>query len=165
LAGYDDVAFRTCTKCAVTYPATPENFGQVRPGQMRGRCRPCEIEKNRIDGKTRDRTARDRKRRQLEAGLDVSKLQKDKMYRRQNKLCLLCAKEIPSISECSVDHMIPLSKGGSNDTSNLHLVHKLCNTDKKDKTVLEHWRWRVESGFDEINIGDLLGIRGEPVFK
>jgi hypothetical protein len=61
--------------------------------------------------------------------------------------------------------MMPLSRGGTNDFSNLHLVHRLCNTDKKQKTVREHWNWRVLSGFDKVSIGDQVGIIGEPTFE
>lgn len=87
------------------------------------------------------------------------------MLKRQHGMCLLCAEPLTSIASSSVDHMKPLSRGGKNDFSNLHLVHKLCNTDKKEKTVREHWEWRVASGFDEISIGDKLGIVGEPMFR
>jgi 5-methylcytosine-specific restriction endonuclease McrA len=72
---------------------------------------------------------------------------------------------LDSIATSSVDHMMPLTRGGTNDFSNLHLVHKLCNTDKKEKTVREHWDWRVKSGSDKISIGEQLGIVGEPKFE
>jgi 5-methylcytosine-specific restriction endonuclease McrA len=162
---YDSNSVRRCTKCGQCYPETPEHFGQVKPGQVRARCRNCEREKNRQDGLTRDRTQRDTKRRKLEGGFRVSDAEKRLMLKRQLGMCFLCAGNLTSIESSSVDHMMPLSKGGSNDFSNLHLVHKLCNTDKKEKTVREHWEWRVTSGFDDISIGDKLGIVGEPSFK
>ena len=82
-----------------------------------------------------------------------------------NARALLCKEPLGSIESSSVDHMRPLSRRGTNDFSNLHLVHKRCNTDKKEKTVREHWEWRVASGFDEISIGEQLGITSEPTFK
>lgn len=162
---YDSSRIRQCTKCGQSYPETPEHFGQVRPGQVRPRCRNCEREKNRQYGLKNDRRTRDARRRELDAGLRLSDHQKRIMLKRQHGMCLLCAEPLTSIASSSVDHMKPLSRGGKNDFSNLHLVHKLCNTDKKEKTVREHWEWRVASGFDEISIGDKLGIVGEPMFR
>ena len=98
------------------------------------------------------------KRRKLENGLRVPDHDKRRMHERQQGMCLLCAQPLPSIQACSVDHKTPLSKGGTNARTNLHLVHRLCNTDKKEKTVWEHWQWRVQSGFDDELIGAQLGI-------
>jgi hypothetical protein len=143
---YDPNRLRRCTKCGTSYPETPVHFGQVRPGQVRPRCRDCEKNEKREYGRKHDRTARDNKRRKLENGFRLSDLQKRQMYKRQREMCLLCAKPLHSIGSGSIDHMTPLSKGGTNDFSILHLVHKLCNTDKKYKTVREHWDWKVRSG-------------------
>jgi hypothetical protein len=162
---YDSSRVRQCTKCGESYPLTPEHFGQVKPGQVRPRCRNCEREKNRQYDLKNDRSHRDAKRRKLENGLRVSDFDKRRMRERQFDMCLLCAKPLSSIQACSVDHMTPLSRQGTNEFSNLHLVHKLCNTDKKEKTVREHWEWRVASGFDAVSIGEQLEISGEPSFK
>jgi 5-methylcytosine-specific restriction endonuclease McrA len=87
--------------------------------------------------------------------MKYSDQQKKAMYARQNGMCLLCAKPLVRVDDCSVDHMLPITKDGG-EGSNLHLVHKLCNTDKYDRTVEEHWQWRVDSGFDLISIGEQL---------
>jgi hypothetical protein len=162
---YDSGQTRQCTKCGRSYAETPEHFGQVKPGQVRPQCRNCEREKNKEYDRRNDRSERDTKRRNLENGFRLSDDQKHMMLKRQHGMCLLCAKPLGTITQSSVDHMIPLSRGGTNEIRNLHLVHRRCNTDKKDKTVREHCNWRVESGFDEVSIGDRLGIVGEPTFS
>ena len=40
----------------------------------------------------------------------------------------------------SIDHIIPLSRGGSNDLSNLQLAHLRCNLSKNDRPVGEQLR-------------------------
>lgn len=45
--------------------------------------------------------------------------------------CGICGMPI-EFSECTLDHKIPLSKGGTNKLSNLQLAHLLCNQYKAD---------------------------------
>lgn len=68
------------------------------------------------------------------------------------KKCVVCGKEFETISngkfcgdECrnlawsgdypSVDHVIPLSKGGTHTWDNVKLAHKRCNSKKGNKDV------------------------------
>ena len=57
------------------------------------------------------------------------------MTRDQGGLCAYC--EIPLFGSFQVDHMIPLSRGGHNDWSNLAIVCACCNKSKSAKTVEE----------------------------
>jgi HNH endonuclease len=157
---YNSTQVRRCTKCFKAYPLTPENFGQRKPGHPRSRCRECEKERCRDYGRRNDRSGRDAKRRQLDQGVKYSNQQKKAMHARQHGMCLLCAKPLIRIDDCSVDHMVPVTRGGG-EGSNLHLVHKLCNTDKYNRTVEEHWQWRVTPGFDLIPIGEQLLVMKE----
>ena len=45
-------------------------------------------------------------------------------------VCGLCGKQINSIDEMHVDHIIPLSRGGKDILANLQLTHARCNIDK-----------------------------------
>lgn len=48
--------------------------------------------------------------------------------------CLRCGKQEPDV-KLTVDHVVPLSQGGSNDISNLQPLCRTCNTSKHAKTV------------------------------
>src|SRR4030095_1942024 len=44
--------------------------------------------------------------------------------------CAICGTNMPK-KDRTIDHIIPISKGGSGDISNLQVVHKSCNSRKK----------------------------------
>lgn len=50
--------------------------------------------------------------------------------------CYLCLKPI-EFKQDSLDHKIPLVRGGTNVKENLAIAHRSCNCRKKDKTVEE----------------------------
>lgn len=49
------------------------------------------------------------------------------VYVRDNFLCQLCGGAVLDQDERSLDHLIPVYKGGSDDKENLVLAHKACN--------------------------------------
>jgi 5-methylcytosine-specific restriction endonuclease McrA len=54
----------------------------------------------------------------------------------QNAHCYYCQAAIPA-SEVTMDHIVPLSRGGYSKKGNLVPCCKTCNTNKKDKTAVE----------------------------
>jgi len=60
---------------------------------------------------------------------------KIRMYR-SSQICWLCNSKIEMIEEASVDHAIPLDKGGSNRADNLRLAHKSCNFKKANQIIV-----------------------------
>lgn len=46
---------------------------------------------------------------------------------RQTNACGICGKSIINLKEATIDHIIPLSKGGHSGLSNLQLAHEKCN--------------------------------------
>ena len=54
--------------------------------------------------------------------------------------------------------MIPVARGGKDDASNFLLTHRQCNKEKHNKTLVEHWDWRVRVGLDKENLGRKLGL-------
>lgn len=51
--------------------------------------------------------------------------------------CAYCLKPESEVGKMTVDHMTPLSRGGSNDVDNLVPCCRSCNSSKNDKTLLE----------------------------
>lgn len=47
------------------------------------------------------------------------------------------ALDIPDLSKLSIDHKIPVSKGGTNDPSNLQCACRKCNAIKSDNIIGE----------------------------
>ena len=54
-----------------------------------------------------------------------------------NHTCALCGVEFTSFDETTVDHIVELSKGGSNNITNLQLAHEACNNKKSNF----HYNW------------------------
>lgn len=63
-----------------------------------------------------------------------------KMYEDQQGLCAYC--EMPLFGTYQVDHMLPVSRGGANDWTNLAVTCEQCNWQKKAKTPEEFIDWR-----------------------
>jgi 5-methylcytosine-specific restriction endonuclease McrA len=59
---------------------------------------------------------------------------------RDNGICQICGKKIatkqraPHPYSASLDHIIPLAKGGTHEPKNVRLVHFICNSLKGDRT-------------------------------
>lgn len=51
--------------------------------------------------------------------------------------CYLCLKPI-EFGQDSLDHVIPLAKGGTNSIENLQIAHKVCNSRKRTRTLEEY---------------------------
>lgn len=61
------------------------------------------------------------------------------VFSRDSYTCQYCLKKGGLLE---VDHVTPISKGGSNRLSNLTTACRRCNRQKKDKTVKEFIAWR-----------------------
>lgn len=58
---------------------------------------------------------------------------KQRLLRTTNK-CGICGQEILTMKEATIDHILPISRGGSAvDPKNMQLAHEKCNSLKGNK--------------------------------
>lgn len=62
-----------------------------------------------------------------------------RVFKRDDHTCQYCGK-VGGKLEC--DHIVPISKGGSNNENNLNTACQKCNRQKKDKSVKEFKEWK-----------------------
>ena len=74
-----------------------------------------------------------KKEREKARELKKTKWWKDKL---QTGKCYYCEQQF-SKSELTMDHLVPLVRGGKSIKNNLVLACKKCNFDKKHKTLVE----------------------------
>ena len=66
--------------------------------------------------------------------------------------CVYCGRKI-EWSEKQIDHKTPLSRGGTNDNSNLCLSCAACNHDKDDMTAEEYYEWKkLDNRMPELGV-------------
>jgi 5-methylcytosine-specific restriction endonuclease McrA len=156
---------KKCTRCGEVKFATREYFGSTPSGGVRGYCRICMNKdsanyerKNKEKRQERD-SKRARAHPEARTAFDVST--KRALMKRQEGLCPCCVQPISAISDAEIDHATPLAKGGIHHPSNFIVTHAQCNREKHNKTLAEHWEWRVRVGLDEENLGHKHGLLGE----
>lgn len=93
----------------------------------------------------------------------ISAVTERRVLRRDNYICQMCHKPIPD-NEVNFDHIIPWSKGGSSDESNIRLLCENCNKSRgnsfEEQYLLAHTQ---EVFYDPMPISsdmvlDLLGL-------
>jgi 5-methylcytosine-specific restriction endonuclease McrA len=93
-----------------------------------------------VSDTSKKRVAEYRKRRK-NAGLSqqmyLSKKDKDGLYDSYNNQCFYCE----SKQSLTIDHKIPITRGGDDQISNLQIVCRTCNASKADMTHDEFMAW------------------------
>ncbi len=73
------------------------------------------------------------RRRALEKNAVTEKINTEKIYERDKWICGICGRKVnknlkyPNKFSAVLDHVLPLSKGGSHTEDNIQLAHWLCN--------------------------------------
>ena len=84
--------------------------------------------------------------------------EKRTMLKRTDGKCARCGKELHvGTKDCTVEHIIPLSKGGKNEPTNLICMCKSCNLEKGNDIVEPSWyKYLNES---EVEVIERLFLR------
>jgi len=68
---------------------------------------------------------------------------------RDNYTCQICGATVKDGAKLEIDHIVPYSKGGTNDESNLQVLCQQCNREKHNRSDLLH---------DELKLAELKGV-------
>lgn len=71
-----------------------------------------------------DNTSRRRARKQNAPG--IRPINRLRIFKRDNYICHICGKYVP-VKQRSIDHLIPLARGGTHTEENVALAHLICN--------------------------------------
>lgn len=77
------------------------------------------------------------RRRARKHAVKYERFSRPSIYRRDNWICGICGEPVdpslkhPHFMSASLDHIVPLSKGGSHTRDNAQLAHMICNARKQ----------------------------------
>lgn len=98
-------------------------------------CAACAIEADReVNGEA------NRRRRARKRGAECESFQAIEVYARDRWMCGICLLPVdgalrnPDIMSPSLDHIVPLARGGHHTRANTQLAHMICNSRKGDRT-------------------------------
>ena len=81
-----------------------------------------------------------RKKRERVANRDeISYDDKIRILRKADGLCSHCGRRIEVGGQFTLEHVIPLKHGGTNDMRNLVPLCRDCNHEKDDRMVMANW--------------------------
>jgi 5-methylcytosine-specific restriction endonuclease McrA len=87
------------------------------------------------------RRANYQRRRALKKGADAERISTREVYARDAWTCGLCSEPVdellawPDPRSASLDHILPLSKGGPHAFANVQLAHLGCNVEKGNRVA------------------------------
>lgn len=145
---YGNAQTQKCTGCGLVFPLTREFFGNTPSLGFRRKCRTCMTAHTKKDRASKPEMERERVRRrgllEIDAGPRWTEADVSRIRTAQKDKCAYCCEHLRGGGE--IDHMKPLSRGGTNDIGNLVLACFRCNGEKHAKTVQEYFEWRVKRG-------------------
>ena len=63
---------------------------------------------------------------------------KKQLINSKGNVCALCGKPITNMKDCTIDHIIPISKGGLTTIENCQLAHRECNLIRGNQQFDQH---------------------------
>jgi len=74
------------------------------------------------------------KRRARMRNVPYEKIDREEIYQKDGMICGICGKPLER-SDFTVDHIIPISKGGGHVFGNVHSAHRICNIRRGTKPL------------------------------
>lgn len=71
------------------------------------------------------------RRRARMRGVPTEKIDRRVVFEREHGICHLCSQPVP-FETFTIDHVIPIARGGSHTYENVKVAHKSCNSRKRD---------------------------------
>jgi endogenous inhibitor of DNA gyrase (YacG/DUF329 family) len=115
---------KSCPECGRSFKV---NYHANRTIYCSKRCSEKEFKRN-----------QNHKRRLNKVSLFISKVHRQEIFKRDNFTCQICHKKInlkykfPHPLSATIDHIIPLAKGGTHEPKNCQTAHMICNSNKRD---------------------------------
>lgn len=88
-------------------------------------------------------TDKSKKRRAIKLKASIEEVNSNKVFNRDSWICQLCLEPVdpnlvhPDPRSKSLDHIVPLSKGGDHSYANTQLAHLVCNLSKGSRIMEE----------------------------
>lgn len=132
---------KNLTHCPRGHRFTPENT-YTTPGTTRRTCRTCKSVSEKKRQKQHNAYLREhpeqrlayennRRTRITKAGGSFTAVEWKNLCSKHKNKCVRCGKR----RKLTADHVIPVSKGGSSNVTNIQPLCKPCNSKKKDKAI------------------------------
>ena len=122
-----DGSSKICSTCLVRKPLAEYNRHNKTKDKLTARCRQCHA--------VAMRTVSAR-RRARKAGVACERVDYTEIAKRDQWVCQICRRPVspeirwPDPQSGSIDHIVPVSKGGAHLRSNIQLAHLACNMKK-----------------------------------
>ncbi len=130
-----EIRSKVCVECGTPFT---RDYGQ---DGLRLCCSTeCQAERNKRTSAA-SRREQKRRRRAQKAGVPVERFRVADIFDRDEWRCQLCGKTVdatlkhPHRLSASLDHVIPLARGGSHTRANVQLAHMICNVWKGTEHV------------------------------
>jgi len=133
---------KTCVRCGLLLPRVEFSRDRSKHDGLNVYCRVCSNRYGQILREARRGVALETARRNANdaAGVLRYEMRKrnayvgenfslDEIYERDNGICGICASLVDR-KDASIDHIIPLSRGGKHSRRNVQLAHRTCNSRK-----------------------------------
>lgn len=145
--------YKKCKDCGNTYPVTREFFGQYKNKTANGikigyrnSCRKCMAANTREYDRANPHNVQERIKRRIQSELSsggaYTQLEIQSLRKKLNDKCRFCGIELNGGGQ--IEHLTPVSRGGSSNINNLTLSCHKCNMEKTNKTLDEYLVWRSE---------------------